>query len=145
MAEQPEFNVVAAEMVQISNSHASLAVQFERMQNMPVIAAENRILRAINEVRDQLSEQIHRVHSEINMYARLNNSRIIHENVPLFPLYGQDNQPVAHFPLTIAHLRGLDNNQINKLFQAFGLPLRDEELEIKRRSFGQYIGLITVL
>ncbi|KAF8475928.1 hypothetical protein BDZ91DRAFT_710605 [Kalaharituber pfeilii] len=139
MAEQPEFNVVAAEMVQVSNSHASLAVQFERMQNMPAVAAENRILRAINE----LSQQIHRV--EINTYARLNNSRIIHENIPLFPLYGQDNQPVAHFPLTIAHLRQLDNNQINGLFQAFGLPLRDEELEIKRRSFGQYIGLIMVL
>ena len=47
-------------------------------------------------------------HSEINTYARLNNSRIIHENVPLFPLFVQDNQVAPNFPMTIGHLTRLD-------------------------------------
>jgi hypothetical protein len=60
MADQelPDFNVMAANLNNISHEQASLAVHLERMQNLPAFDAGAQILQAIAALSRRMDEQM---------------------------------------------------------------------------------------
>lgn len=98
------------------------------------------------------------------MFARLQNSQVVHDNADLWPMHGSDGQPVPNFPSNLNQLRGLDGMyyylccewvsrwsevmhieiQLAGILAAFRLN-QDGNVELKRKMFAKYIGVVVTI
>ncbi|KAI5839544.1 hypothetical protein DFP73DRAFT_208468 [Morchella snyderi] len=144
--EQPDFlamaadmNTVAADMNNVARAHASIAINLERMQNVPAFNQGAAILEAIRQGFEEVNNRLDSI--EYNSIARHTNGHANHSTTPLTPLRDSRNRDVANFPADLAALINMNAGELNQLLQAYGLPVVGN-IGSRRNQFKKFIGVV---
>ncbi|KAI5839546.1 hypothetical protein DFP73DRAFT_561273 [Morchella snyderi] len=150
--QQPDFNTVADTMNDMSRSHATLAVQFDRMRNVPALDHGAQILAQLANIVERLGNIERRLDSfelrldagDYNAVARLANSSLaIMAESQLVPLRTRRNQEVDGFPMTQGDIDRLSSADLNRLLESYGLPTVGQ-IAVRRRQLKKYLGITVV-
>ncbi|KAI9699678.1 MAG: hypothetical protein M1836_002712 [Candelina mexicana] len=140
------------------------AEECSRLPNIPAISGAQTLVEAIDQLRNQMTEQFNTLKTavntletavatlqtditarfnanDINATARLYNSTINNAQTPFQPLQDRHNMPVHNFPVNGEALSHLNRLELQTILRAYNLST-DGDIHERRKRLASYIGIV---